>query len=595
MAKLRVDKIASVGVSTETTGSVFFDGNADHLKLANSTDFNYGSSDFSIEVWVYLASTAGGSDNHGIASHYITSGNKRSWLLYLAGATPTFIGSSDGTSGNNVTITSSVDVADETWTHIAVSRTGTTVDLYVNGAKKAGTTSFHSSIYSNTDDPVEIGGYNNGTNTFEGYISNLRICKGHRVYKSNFAVPTRELDVHPGPDDDRTVLLACYDGDNIFADKTGRHIIAAYGDRSSTPTPASTDSPIGITTLSPGLDRDVDNTFGPSFQGGVGYNSQNWLTLPKGTTTERFPDFSAVDAASARGLFGGGSQPFSTKLNLIEYITISTTGAAQDFGDLTVARGGIFGCSSNVRGVFAGGASPSNDNTIDYVTISSTGDAKDFGDLTVASHSGSGTSNSSRGIFALGQAPSQSNIIDFITISTGGNGLKFGDLSQLRDQMGSCSSSTRGLFAGGLISPSPVSLTNIIDYVNISSTGNAVDFGDLLQGGSDGIRRCGGLSNATRGLFAGGESTPTGQKDIISFITMATLGDAQDFGDLSDGASQSDNGASSSVRGVFHLTSPANTTLHFLTINTLGDSTDFGDMTSASTLAGMSNGHGGLG
>ena len=73
----------------------------------------------------------------------------------------------------------------------------------------------------------------------KGYISNLRICKGHRVYKSNFTVPTRELEVHPGPDDDRTVLLACYDGENIFADKTGRHIIAAYGDRSSSPTPIS--------------------------------------------------------------------------------------------------------------------------------------------------------------------------------------------------------------------------------------------------------------------------------------------------------------------------------------------------------------------
>ena len=53
----------------------------------------------------------------------------------------------------------------------------------------------------------------------KGYISNLRICKGHAVYKSNFAPPTRELEVHPGPDDDRTVLLACYDGENIFADK----------------------------------------------------------------------------------------------------------------------------------------------------------------------------------------------------------------------------------------------------------------------------------------------------------------------------------------------------------------------------------------
>ena len=135
-----------------------------------------------------------------------------------------------------------------------------------------------------------------------GYISNLRICKGHRVYKSNFAVPTRELDVHPGPDDDRTVLLACYDGENIFADKTGRHIIAAYGDRSSSPTPTATDSPIGITTNNPGLVRDVDNTFGPSFQGGAGYNSQNWLTLPKGTTTDR-------NRTGGRGLFAGGFVP----------------------------------------------------------------------------------------------------------------------------------------------------------------------------------------------------------------------------------------------------------------------------------------------
>ena len=67
--------------------------------------------------------------------------------------------------------------------------------------------------------------------------------------------PTRELEVHQGPDDDRTVLLACYDGENIFADKTGRHIIAAYGDRSSSPTPTATDSPIGITTNNPGLSK----------------------------------------------------------------------------------------------------------------------------------------------------------------------------------------------------------------------------------------------------------------------------------------------------------------------------------------------------
>ena len=49
MAKLRVDKIASVGVSTENTGSVFFDGNSGGLNLQIAHDFNYGSSDFSMK------------------------------------------------------------------------------------------------------------------------------------------------------------------------------------------------------------------------------------------------------------------------------------------------------------------------------------------------------------------------------------------------------------------------------------------------------------------------------------------------------------------------------------------------------------------
>ena len=334
---------------------------------------------------------------------------------------------------------------------------------------------------------------------------------------------------------------------------------------------------------------------GVTFDGPISLNTQGYMYFSTGNTTDRFPDFSAVEASSARGLFGGGAEPFNTKLNLIEFITISTTGNTQDFGDLTVARGSHFGCSSNVRGVFAGGASPSAGNIIDFVTISTPGDASDFGDLTIAASNGSGASNSTRGVFALGNAPTYTDSIDFITIFTGGNGLNFGDLTQSRDQLGSCASTTRGLFAGGLITPTPsVNLTNIIDFVTISTTAKATDFGDLLQGGSNGVRRCGGLSNAIRGLFAGGESTGA-QSNIISFITMATTGDAQDFGDLSAAVSQADNGASSSVRGVFHLTSPANTTLHYVTINTAGNSTDFGDMTSASTVAGMSNGHGGLG
>ena len=563
MGILRTDKISGLETPTAVTGSVSFDGTGDYLTLSTSGDFNYGTGDFTWEVWVYVNSFSGNRYvlDHDSNGGTISNGGSGNTKFHYYNST---------VAGSVLNTTGFGQLSTSTWYHLAAVRKNGTTSLYTNGILTVSASDSH-----NYGTPaLSIGRYGGGGNEFDGYISNLRILKGTALYTSDFTPPTHELEKIGD-----TVLLCCNNPVSAGAEATGKTI--------------TVNGNAAASTVSPGLTRDF--TFGTQFEGVTRFDTQGYFVPPSGTTEQQFPNFAGAPASSARGLFGGGANPFPTKLNIIDYITIATTGNAQEFGDLTVARGAIFGCSSNVRGVFAGGASPSNDNTIDYVTISSTGDAKDFGDLTVASYSGSGASNSTRGVFALGQAPSHSNIIDFITISTGGNGLKFGDLSQLRDQMGSCASSTRGLFAGGLITPSPVTLTNIIDYVNISSTGNAVDFGDLLQGGSDGIRRCGGLSNATRGLFAGGESTPTGQKDIISFITMASLGDAQDFGDLSDGASQSDNGASSSVRGVFHLTSPANTTLHFLTINTLGNSNDFGDMTSSSTLNGLSNGHGGLG
>ena len=166
-------------------------------------------------------------------------------------------------------------------------------------------------------------------------MSNVRVCKGHAVYTSNFIPPTRELEVHEGPDDDRTVLLCCYDGENIFAEKTGRHIIAAYGDRPSSPTPTSTDSPIGSTTVTPGLTREVDPTEGPTFGGGAGFVSQNWLTLPKGTTTERMPSFGG-DQSGTRGFFAGAYNP--TRSDVINYVTVPTLGNAIDFGNLGAAN-----------------------------------------------------------------------------------------------------------------------------------------------------------------------------------------------------------------------------------------------------------------
>jgi len=124
-------------------------------------------------------------------------------------------------------------------------------------------------------------------------------------------------------------------------------------------------------------------------------------------------------------------------VNVIEYVTIASTGDAQDFGDLTVARGELGSACSSTRGIWLAGRtnSPSPGtvlNEIDYVTIASTGNATDFGDVTVARRGGgpiSSGSNSIRGYAAGGLAPSVSNVIDYVTIATTGDAADFGDLA----------------------------------------------------------------------------------------------------------------------------------------------------------------------
>jgi len=109
--------------------------------------------------------------------------------------------------------------------------------------------------------------------------------------------------------------------------------------------------------------------------------------------------------AGARGLFWGGNDG-SSYVNVIEYITIDTTGNVTDFGNLTAARGyvNIGQAASSTRGIFSGGYESSRVDTIEYVTIASTGNATDFGNLSAAKQIGATTSSATRGIFAGGNS-----------------------------------------------------------------------------------------------------------------------------------------------------------------------------------------------
>ena len=337
----------------------------------------------------------------------------------------------------------------------------------------------------------------------------------------------------------------------------------------------------------------------------------NTLTIPVGGTLERpskskpgqlyyNKDFSTIEfytgevwrqvdntTTRGRGVFGGGDTP--TRVSTIDYINISSTGNAINFGNLTQSRSDLASgvCASSIRGIFAHGSSPpTNYNIIDYVTIASEGNAIDFGDSTQTTTSTASCSSSTRGLFA-----GVTNTIDYITIATIGSALDFGDLSQTRSTFSACSSSTRGVFGGGA-SPTFVST---MDFVTIASTGNAVKFGDLSQS----VRAVASCSSSTRGLFAGGNTSPGVYPGLIDFITISSTGNAVKFGDLTTGIWFA-GPCSSNIRGIFGGGtaggSGVTNIISYVTIATTGNAQDFGDLTQARNAPqGTSDSHGGLG
>ena len=304
------------------------------------------------------------------------------------------------------------------------------------------------------------------------------------------------------------------------------------------------------------------------------YNGEQWWEID-------------IDHGSGRGLFMGGT-PTPDR---IDYITISTVGDAIDFGNLSTGRftGGAF--ASQTRAVYVAGelAPGAETNLIDYVTIASLGDAKDFGDLFgTRRYTLVAVSNKTRGITGGGGTPTVVNTLDFFTISTQGNSADFGDLSAARSSSFSAQSAVRAIVAGG-------SNGNVMDFFTMTSLGNATDFGDLTVARGSG----GGGSNSTRAVFMGGTTTPStpAGHTTIDFCQIATLGNAQDFGDSIEARNGGDGGAASPTRicqGGGNNPS-AITRIDFVIPQTTGDSIDFGDLSAARTYPfGCSNSHGGV-
>lgn len=164
-----------------TGGSGYFDGAGDYLTPVGSTAVNFGTGDFTVELWVYATTgdpvvfdgRSGSAQNAITIQVFTTTGQV---VFY----------NNDGTSR----ISGSGFIAN-TWHHIAVTRSGTSTRLFLNGTQLGSTFTDASSYVSGTNRPaVGAAGFGLGGSALTGYISNLRVVKGTAVYTANFTPPT---------------------------------------------------------------------------------------------------------------------------------------------------------------------------------------------------------------------------------------------------------------------------------------------------------------------------------------------------------------------------------------------------------------------
>jgi len=227
--------------------SNFFDGN-DTLTTPSNTAFTYGTSDFTIEGWVYLTAGVGGGGYSYLFGQGASSGSTATLGLYIQdGVFKVWNGSA--------VIVGSVSFTLNSWTHFAISRSGTTLRLFINGVLSGSATN-SSNITTGSTTGVSIGRWSeiSDTNYIAGYVSNFRVVKGSAVYTSAFTPPTSPLTAISN-----TVLLTCQ-SNRLIDNSTNAFTITKNGD-------------VAISAFGPFTETDV--TTGSGYFDGTG----DYLTI----------------------------------------------------------------------------------------------------------------------------------------------------------------------------------------------------------------------------------------------------------------------------------------------------------------------------
>lgn len=290
---------ASFGPYGLTGWSNFFDGTGDFLTIASNAAFNQNAA-FTVECWVYPTALINGYIYAQLRSGYLCL------ALYNSGK---FVVDK---SGVGVQITSTSTFSINSWYHLAMSFDGTTTRLFVNGVLEG--SSSGGGAASGAE--LTIGNYLTGTNTFYGYISNLRIVNGTALYTSNFTPSTTTLTAVAG-----TSLLTCQS--NRFIDNsTNNFTITRNGDAK-------------ISTFSPFKFK--DNEYAIATAGGAAYfdGADDYLTVPSNAAF----NLTNTDFTIEAWVYYSSSATQQTLINFAPHNTIGISINRTGVGDTQVFIG----------------------------------------------------------------------------------------------------------------------------------------------------------------------------------------------------------------------------------------------------------------
>lgn len=506
----------NLGTNRTPSGSVHFNGaTQNRLKIPASSDFAFGTGDFTVEMFVYHTDLTDQQtyfgDTYGATAGiytYKTSNNEIS--LYDT--------SQRSLSAQNV-------IKLNKWHHVAWARSSGTLKAFLDGVE------IDSDSYSGNFTTTQYYLGDTETNTsgeFIGFMSNVRVTKGQALYTGSFTVPAEPLTTtSQGATASNVKLLCCQSTTSATAASVTPGTLVATSAAASNFGPFIVDDQPGVRGIMMGGYHPANEYL----------DEINYINISSTGNTVPFGELTTSDrnhvmggtSDKTRGLSAGGAKAPGVYTVDIEYITIASTGNAVDFGaDLTQSRAGLAGVSNGTRGIFAGGYDGSQRYTdIDYVTIQSKGvAAQDFNVLKTAKTQPASICSPIRGVFAGGRdGSSYYTEINFITMGTLGKTQDFGDLSDARSMItqGITSNATRGIIMGGYRAPS---YYRNISYITIPTLGSATAFGDLtnMKGNAAGV------SSPTRCVQMGGVNP--NYLATMDYVEIASLGNAVDFGDV---------------------------------------------------------------